>query len=892
MAYVTCTFCSVFLLVSLIPSVQAGREAGFGVENVTIREDASVGSTVKDLRDFLNVGGGAMEETNGTSWSVNITRGNDLRRFEVVVENLTLIVAASLDYEYNPRYNLCLELTNTGNNSVWYVNLAIVIIDVWGYPPYYSKQCETPVITGTGNYIVLSSPNGHIEVVINGIERQYRDFFPLLRYEPRDDIMNDCSLRLCSSWMPQPWDDANLLFPALEAPQNEGRVEFQCRDRQLTSVGKFFLLDVSKQTLPEWAQDSLCSMREGVKYVVVVEINKIKSTSSYWIQCSANVTFVGATWPVDFIFQYDITGCPEGRYGMYCDKDCVCKNGARCHGFNGACECRPGWRGRACDIPWPEVVIIASPGDSVVKYIGTNLTLTCLAPHIQVASMMWLYEAENNYNDTKIIEEGETQNSSINFQPVSESDNGGYTCVVEAVNGEVINATYTLNATKCQPNYYGEVCSQVCDCEYGGTCDRWAGCLCPPGRRGDRCQHTCAPGSFGLNCSMTCHCQNNASCDAVNGTCICAEGQSGESCEIGPKFQNNQVVVIVVASVLPAIVIAGCIITVIMAKQRCGLLKTNIVGIEMEPLSSWELEKEDIFFEHMIGEGEFGHVVRGRLRVPEGYQVLVAAKSIRPDRMTASAVRDFRREMDILARIHEEKEGHPNVVKFYGVVTKSEPQYIVIEYAANEELRRYLWGLREQCKVTGNRKLLERLGFASGVACGLAELARLKIVHRDIAARNVVISDRMVAKIADFGLSRDVYTSSAYERTTQGGEEEELLPLKWMAVESLRDGVYTCESDVWSYGVLLWEIASFGEEPRYARGPMHPDVCTMLALLKKGVRLQKPENCPLPVYRIIRSCWIVDPSKRPTPEVLLQKIDQLRPPRHAAHLVNHGMTWQ
>ncbi|KAI8509541.1 hypothetical protein Bbelb_133890 [Branchiostoma belcheri] len=246
--------------------------------------------------------------------------------------------------------------------------------------------------------------------------------------------------------------------------------------------------------------------------------------------------------------------------------------------------------------------------------------------------------------------------------------------------------------------------------------------------------------------------------------------------------------------------------------------------------------------------------------------------------MTASAVRDFRREMDILARIHEDKEGHPNV-------------YIVVEYAANEELRRYLWGLREQLKVTGNRKLFERLGFASGVASGLEELARLKIVHRDIAARNVVISDRKVAKIADFGLSRDVYTSSAYERTNQSGEEE-LLPLKWMAVESLRDGVYTCESDVWSYGVLLWEIASFGEEPRYAGGPMHPDVCTLLELLKKGVRLQQPENCPLPVYRIIRSCWIVDPSKRPTPEVLLQKIDQLRPPRHAAHLVNHGMTWK
>ncbi|KAI8484545.1 Endothelial cell-specific molecule 1 [Branchiostoma belcheri] len=826
MAYVT--FCSVFLLVNLIPSVQASREAGFGVGNVTIPEDASVGSIVKHLRDFLNDGGGLMEEENETSWSVNITSGNDLRRFDVVVENLTLIVAAPLDYEYNPRYNLSLELTNTGDNSVLHVNLAIVVTDVWGYPPYYSKQCETPVIPDTGtaeNYVVLSSPNGQYGVVLNGIKRHYPDFSPYLRYESHDTIMNDCSLWLCSPSLTLE-DEVNAVRPWLEAPQNGGRIEFQCSDRQLRSVG-----------------------------------------------------------------------CPKGRYGLYCDKNCVCKNGARCHGFNGACECHPGWRGRACDIPWPEVVIIASPGDSVVKYIDTNLTLTCLAPHLLVASKMWVFEAENYYNDTKTILEGAVQNSSINFQPVSESDNGGYTCVVKALNGEAINATFSLNATKCRPNYYGEVCSQVCDCEYGGTCDRWEGCLCPPGRRGDRCQHTCAPGSFGWNCSMTCHCQNNAVCDAVNGTCNCSEGQSGEFCEIGTKSgqKSNQVVVIFVASILPAIVIVGCIIIVTVVKQRgknrSGLHTLNIVGIEREPLSSWELDKEDICFEHMIGEGEFGHVVRGRLRVPEGYQVLVAAKSIRPDRMTASAVRDFRREMDILARIHEDKEGHPNVVKFYGVLTKSDPHYIVVEYAANEELRRYLWGLREQFKVTGERKLFERLGFASGVASGLEELARLKIVHRDIAARNVVISDRKVAKIADFGLSRDVYTSSAYERTNQGGEEE-LLPLKWMAVESLRDGVYTCESDVWSYGVLLWEIASFGEEPRYAGGPMHPDVCTLLELLKKGVRLQQPENCPLPVYRIIRSCWIVDPSKRPTPEVLLQKIDQLRPPRHAAHLVNHGMAWQ
>ncbi|KAI8500751.1 Endothelial cell-specific molecule 1 [Branchiostoma belcheri] len=902
------TFCVVFLLANLIPSLQAGPNATFFVENVTtIREDAPVGSTVKYLRDFLDAGGGGFieEEETRTSWTVNITRGNDLRRFEVVVDNLTLIVAAPLDYEYSTRYNLSLELANTGDNNyseIWCVNLTIVVTDVSGYPPHYSKLCETPVLPDTAtteDYSVLSSTEEHYDVVLNGIKREYPSFFPSgLREVAHDAIMNNCSLRLCFA-VPYdyPWNTLDIFRLALDEPQNGGRIEFECRGRQLRSVGKFSAWNIyfSDRMMPEWAKGGRCDTTEGVGYVALLEINEIWSTSSYWIQCGANVTWYESTWPLEIMLQFDITGCPEGRYGLYCDKDCFCENGARCHGFNGACECRPGWRGRACDLPWPEVVIIASPGDFVVNYIGTNLTLTCLAPHIQVASMTWVYLAEKSKNDTKIIDEGATQNSSINFQPISESANGGYTCVVKVVDGEVISTTFALNATKCRPNHYGEVCSQVCDCEYGGTCDRWEGCLCPPGRHGNRCQYTCAPGSFGWNCSMSCRCQNNTSCDAVNGTCICVEGQSGEYCEYVPKFENNQVVVIVLASSLPSMVMVGSIIIVLLAKHRLknrSVLHTvNIVDIEMEALSSWELEKEDISFEHMIGEGEFGHVVRARLRVPAGYEVLVAAKSLRPDRKTPSAVRDFRREMGILARIHEDKEGHPNVVKFYGVLTKSDPQYIVVEYAANEELRRYLWGLREQLKVTGQRKLLERLGFASGVASGLAELARLKIVHRDIAARNVVISDRKVAKIADFGLSRDVYVSSAYERTNQGGEEE-LLPLKWMAVESLRDGVYTCESDVWSYGVLLWEIASFGEEPRYAGGPMHPDVCTMLALLKKGVRLQQPENCPLPVYRIIRSCWIVDPSKRPTPEVLLQKLDQLRPPRHAAHLVNHGISWQ
>ncbi|XP_066282419.1 uncharacterized protein [Branchiostoma lanceolatum] len=953
------TFCAV-LLVKLLSGVQAYQGVFVLGENVKIPEDVSANSTVVQLRDFqsLNASVSSAEVGNGTFWSVNITTGDGSGRFGVRVEDMALIVAAPLDYKLRSLYNLTVELTNTGNKIVLYVNVVIVVLDVPGYPPFYNKRCETPVLPygqRDGDYTLVSS-DGFYASLNGDVIGSFGDYLqqPISRGNTAHFVLRgDCSLTFVIISRELFATAENVVFAtALEI--NQGRFELNCHDREGKNKGKITMLDTSlADDLPQWVRSDQLPKEDH--HAVVTELNEIWTTSPYWIRCGATVSWFGGSVPFAYTFQYNFTGCPEGLYGLYCDKECVCKNGARCHGFNGACECRLGWGGRACDIPWfePEVVIVETPSDSVVRYIGTNLKLTCLAQHTHVAYMTWTHqsEIENRHNDTIFIEERTAQNSSISLQPILESANGRYTCMVQAEDGQHFNATFILNATECRPNYHGKACSQVCDCQYGGTCDMWEGCLCPPGRRGDRCEHpcgpgtfglncsrdcncqnnapcdpvdgscicardqwgelcqnsyllvcppglygdecehTCAPGRFGLQCSRDCNCQNNAPCDPVNGSCICAEGQLGEFCQNVPIPDKNQVVVAVLASVIPTIAIIGCIVTAgILVKRGRRRARTPEHPTEdlneMTSVSSWEVDKEDIRFEHMIGEGEFGHVVRGRLRLPEGYEVLVAAKSIRPDRMTASAVRDFRREMTILTRIHEDKGGHPNVVKLYGVVTKSEPQYILVEYAINEELRRYLWSLREQCKTTGNTKLLERLGFSCDVASGLSELARLKIVHRDIAARNVVISDRKVAKIADFGLSRDVYVSSAYERTGQGGEEE-LLPLKWMAVESLRDGVYTCESDVWSYGVLLWEIASLGEEPRYAGGPMHPDACTMLELLKKGVRLQQPENCPMSVYKIIRSCWTVDPTKRPTPDELFRKIDQMRP-QSAAHLALHN----
>ncbi|XP_031563843.1 fibroblast growth factor receptor-like [Actinia tenebrosa] len=149
--------------------------------------------------------------------------------------------------------------------------------------------------------------------------------------------------------------------------------------------------------------------------------------------------------------------------------------------------------------------------------------------------------------------------------------------------------------------------------------------------------------------------------------------------------------------------------------------------------------------------------------------------------------------------------------------------------------------------------LLEKLMFAYGIAKGMTHLGKKKCIHRDLAARNVLLGKDNIPMVSDFGLSRDVYESGQYEKTT-GGK----LPVKWMAIESLEDYVYTVQSDVWSYGVVLWEIETFGRIPYPAISGLE-----LLSNLQHGYRLEKPEECSNEVCQIMMDCWQKDPSKRP-----------------------------
>ncbi|TRZ18506.1 hypothetical protein HGM15179_008610 [Zosterops borbonicus] len=147
-----------------------------------------------------------------------------------------------------------------------------------------------------------------------------------------------------------------------------------------------------------------------------------------------------------------------------------------------------------------------------------------------------------------------------------------------------------------------------------------------------------------------------------------------------------------------------------------------------------------------------------------------------------------------------------------------------------------------------------QLCIAKQVAAGMAYLSERKFVHRDLATRNCLVGENMVVKIADFGLSRNMYSADYYK-----ANENDAIPIRWMPPESIFYNRYTTESDVWAYGVVLWEIFSYGMQPYY--GMAHEEV---IYYVRDGNVLSCPDNCPLELYNLMRLCWSKLPADRPS----------------------------
>ncbi|XP_068032798.1 angiopoietin-1 receptor isoform X3 [Anomalospiza imberbis] len=277
------------------------------------------------------------------------------------------------------------------------------------------------------------------------------------------------------------------------------------------------------------------------------------------------------------------------------------------------------------------------------------------------------------------------------------------------------------------------------------------------------------------------------------------------------------------------------------------------------------LEWNDIKFQDVIGEGNFGQVLKARIK-KDGLRMDAAIKRMK-EYASKDDHRDFAGELEVLCKLGH----HPNIINLLGACEHRGYLYLAIEYAPHGNLLDFLRKSRvletdpafaianSTASTLSSQQLLH---FAADVARGMDYLSQKQFIHRDLAARNILVGENYVAKIADFGLSRG---QEVYVKKTMGR-----LPVRWMAIESLNYSVYTTNSDVWSYGVLLWEIVSLGGTPYCGM------TCAELyEKLPQGYRLEKPLNCDDEVYDLMRQCWKEKPYERPSFAQILVSLNRM-----------------
>ncbi|XP_049276749.1 fibroblast growth factor receptor homolog 1-like isoform X2 [Anopheles funestus] len=311
-------------------------------------------------------------------------------------------------------------------------------------------------------------------------------------------------------------------------------------------------------------------------------------------------------------------------------------------------------------------------------------------------------------------------------------------------------------------------------------------------------------------------------------------------------------------------------------KQRSTLVQsgncdpTMISEYEFPIDLNWEFPRNKLHLGKSLGEGMFGKVVMAEAHgLVKGHPSTVVAVKMLKEGHTDADVKDLVCEMEVMKMIGK----HVNIINLLGCCCKDGPLYVIVEYAPHGNLKNFLrshrFGSNYEATNEKEKKILtqkELISFAYQIARGMEHLASRRCIHRDLAARNILVSDNYVMKIADFGLARDIHDQEYYRKTTTGK-----LPIRWMAPESLEEKFYDSQSDVWSFGVLLWEIMTLGGNPY----PSIPTWDNLLEHLKKGKRMEKPPLCSIEIYLFMRECWHYRPEERPTFSEIVQHLDRL-----------------
>ncbi|XP_030765664.1 tyrosine-protein kinase Abl isoform X2 [Sitophilus oryzae] len=264
--------------------------------------------------------------------------------------------------------------------------------------------------------------------------------------------------------------------------------------------------------------------------------------------------------------------------------------------------------------------------------------------------------------------------------------------------------------------------------------------------------------------------------------------------------------------------------------------KPTVFPLSPEP-DEWEINRTDIVMRHKLGGGQYGDVYEA---VWIRYNMTVAVKTLKEDTM---ALKDFLEEAAIMKEMK-----HPNLVQLMGVCTREPPFYIITEFMSKGNLLDYL--------RNGNKEQIDAvvlMYIATQIASGMSYLESRNFIHRDLAARNCLVGENHLVKVADFGLARlmrdDTYTAHAGAK----------FPIKWTAPEGLAYNKFSTKSDVWAFGILLWEIATYGMSP-------YPgvDLTDVYHMLEKGYRMEIPPGCPPKIYELMRQCWQWHANDRPT----------------------------
>ncbi|MBN3270737.1 EPHB4 protein, partial [Polyodon spathula] len=318
---------------------------------------------------------------------------------------------------------------------------------------------------------------------------------------------------------------------------------------------------------------------------------------------------------------------------------------------------------------------------------------------------------------------------------------------------------------------------------------------------------------------------------------------------------RDQQIALIASTVAVGVLVVAIVIIVAVVCIRIELTFPAIV-YSRKHSNSKDPEYSDKHGQYLIGHGEFGEVCRGRLKIVGKKENYVAIKTLKGG-YTEKQRRAFLSEASIMGQFD-----HPNIIRLEGVITNSCPVMIITEFMENGALDSFL-RLND-----GQFTPIQLVGMLRGIASGMKYLSEMSYVHRDLAARNILVNSNLVCKVSDFGLSRFLEENSSDPTYTSslGGK----IPIRWTAPEAIAFRKFTSSSDVWSYGIVMWEVMSFGERPYWDMS--NQDV---INAIEQDYRLPPPPDCPNSLHQLMLDCWQKERNVRPRFAQIVSSLDKL-----------------